>query len=274
MWWTDLAERRPTSAHGGSMYEVRGLVIHIAQGYYEGTISTQQDPSNNVSSHFVTSDGVKGQGQDGDIAQCVDTDLIAWTQQNGNGHWLSVENAGFIPHPLTDAQVEAIAQLFARGHREYGYPLQLATSPEGRGLGHHSMGTNGHDNPTDTWTGPQWGHEDCPGPNIVKQKQAILDRAIAIVNGDDDMASPEATDTLAILTAMAAGADSAVVHDKDGRIDLTPFYKRIAKETVALIPPSGDGSSTPHDHPVSVSVSTSGSGSGRTGPATPTPPTP
>jgi len=200
--WTDLAEWRGPTVNCGDgdqypnegedrMREQRGLVIHIAEGYYEGTIGYQKNPGVNVSSHFVVSDGAKGQGRDGDIAQVVDTDIAAWTQRAGNGHWLSVECAGFTPHPLTAAQVESVAQLFARAHREYGVPLQIAYNPNGRGLGHHSMGTNGHSVPTDNWTGPTWGHEDCPGPAIVAQKPAIVARAIQIVSGGDDVSAAD-----------------------------------------------------------------------------------
>lgn len=149
------------------MQEQRGLVIHIAEGSFEGTISWQKNPSAQVSSHFVVD-------YDGTIAQVVEVDVTAWTQIEGNGHWLSVENAGFTPNALTAAQVEANAQLFARCHREFGVPLQIATSPSGRGLGHHSMGAE---------NGVNWGHSDCPGPNIIAQKPAILARAIEIVNG-------------------------------------------------------------------------------------------
>lgn len=186
--WSDLATwRGPTPNCGdGDQYpnegddrmrEQRGLVIHIAEGYFEGTIAYQKNPDANVSSHFVLSNGAKGQGYDGELAQIVDTDITAWTQRAGNGHWLSVECAGFTPNPLTTAQCESVAKLLARAHTEYGVPLQLATNPDGRGLGHHSMGCN--------WPAGAWGHCDCPGPAIIAQKPAILARAIEIVNGDD-----------------------------------------------------------------------------------------
>lgn len=179
--WSDLAVwRGPTENCGDGdgntgesadrMSEQRGLVVHIAEGYFEGTISWQLNPSSNVSSHFIV-------GRNGSIAQMVDTDVKAWTQSAGNGKWLSVENEGFTPNPLTPQQIEANAQLFARGHLAYGYPLQLAYNPDGRGLGHHSMGCN--------WPGGAWGHCDCPGDAIIAQKQQILDRARQIVNGDE-----------------------------------------------------------------------------------------
>ena len=174
--WSDLATwRGPTENQGGPMKEVRGLVLHIAEGYYEGTISYQRNPEVNVSSHFVVSNGALGQGRDGDIAQMVDTDVTAWTQSAGNGHWLSSENAGFTPNGLTAAQIEANARLLARAHRDYGVPLQLATNPDGYGLGHHSMGCN--------WPAGAWGHCDCPGDAIIAQKPLILARATEIVKG-------------------------------------------------------------------------------------------
>jgi len=185
--WTDIPNctwQGPTPNHSGPMLEQRGQVLHIAEGGYEGTISWCKNPASNVSCHFVVA-------KDGRIAQVADTDVTVWTQIAGNGHWISVENEGFTPGPLTAAQVEANAQILAKAHRVYGVPLQLAFDPTGRGLGHHSMGTDGHDNPTDTWTGATWGHTDCPGPAIYAQKPAIVARAQEIVDGpkpqEDDM---------------------------------------------------------------------------------------
>lgn len=166
--WSIAQWRGPTVNQGPAMSEWRGLVVHIAEGSYEGTISWQKNPDANVSSHFVVD-------YDGKIAQVVDDATTAWTQRAGNGHWLSVENAGFTPHPLTPAQVEANARLLAYGHKTRGWPLQIALDPNGYGLGHHSMGCN--------WPSGAWGHCDCPGPNIIAQKPAIVARAQQIING-------------------------------------------------------------------------------------------
>ena len=149
------------------MLEQRGLVVHIAQGSFEGTIAWIQNPASDVSSHFVVS-------KTGAIAQMVDSDTAAWTQREGNGHWLSVENEGFTPNPLTAAQVEANAQILAYGANLYKYPLTLAGSPAGRGLGYHSMGAE---------HGYNWGHSECPGPAIKNQLPAILARALEIAGG-------------------------------------------------------------------------------------------
>lgn len=172
--WTDLATwRGPTPNTGGSMLEYRGLVLHIALGYFKGTIDYQKNPDNQVSSHFVVGDG-KISGADGEIAQVVETDRVAWTQKAGNGRWLSAEFAGFTPHPLTDRQLDAAAKLLARMHRDYGVPLKVAASPSDRGLAHHSLGAE---------HGVDWGHPDCPGPAIIAQQPEIVRRAIALVNG-------------------------------------------------------------------------------------------
>lgn len=170
--WKDLAPRQEsTSNQGGKMTEQRGVVLHIAEGSYGGTISWQQNPTSDVSSHFI-----KGKN-DGEECQMVDTGTTAWTQKSGNGKWISIENAGSVPDKLTASQVEFAAQILARAHREYGVPLQIATSPNGRGLGHHSMGCD-----------YDWGHCSCPGTNIINQKSAIVARAKEIVaEGSNDM---------------------------------------------------------------------------------------
>lgn len=176
--WSDLATwRGPTqNRNAGGQTEVRGLVVHIAEGWYDGTIAWQKNPDANVSSHFVVS-------RAGDIAQVVDTADAAWTQRSGNGEWLSVECEGFTKdngknpggwEKLTPQQLDAVARLLHECHRRHGVPLQTTTSTTGKGLGHHSMGAD-------------WGHQACPGRPIISQKPAIVTRALAIENGDDDM---------------------------------------------------------------------------------------
>ena len=155
------------------MIEYRGLVIHIAEGYLDGTLSWQKNPASDVSSHFIVGGPRDDSGEDGLCYQVVDTDIVAWTQRNGNGHWLSVECSGFVPDKLSAAQIEKIAHLFAKCHDKYNVPLVLANDPDDKGLGHHSMGCD-----------YGWGHCSCPGTNIINQKQKILDRAIEIVEGD------------------------------------------------------------------------------------------
>lgn len=181
--WTDLATWRGPTVNSGDgdrngneasdrMVEHRGIVLHIAEGYFEGTIAWQKNPSARVSSHFVIA-------KDGRIAQMVDTDIRSWAQRSGNSTWLSVENEGFVPSELTPQQIEANARLLVRAHQVYDIPLQIATSPSGRGLGHHSMGAE---------NGVDWGHPQCPGPAIIAQKPEIVARALALADPEKDPA--------------------------------------------------------------------------------------
>ena len=205
--WTDIADwRGPTRNEGDGdgrpgeaadrMVEVRGVVLHIAEGYYEGTIAWQHNPDADVSSHFVVA-------RDGRIAQVVDTDDEAWTQRAGNGHWLSVENEGFTTrkgwNQLTPAQLEANARILAKAHQVYGVPLQVTGSPYGRGLGHHSMGAE---------HGVDWGHSDCPGPAIKAQKPAIVTAALALIEGDT-MSVADARTAIAEMFDEAAKRNTA-----------------------------------------------------------------
>lgn len=183
-----------------AMAEYRGVVLHIAAGYYEGTIAWQRNDASNISSHFVVSKA-------GDIAQMVDTHDRAWTQAAGNSGWLSIENAAFLPEALTAAQVEANAKILAWAHATHGIPLQLATSPSGRGLGHHSMGAE---------NGVNWGHSACPGPAIKAQKPAILARAIAISIGGTTMAW-EPTPHEVINAILNGSTDKGYVTGKEVR---------------------------------------------------------
>ncbi len=198
--WTDLAEwGGPTPNQSGNMTEIRGVVVHIAQGTYQGTISWQRNPESRVSSHFIVA-------LDGKITQMVDTTETAWTQRAGNGHWLSVENAGYVPNPLTAYQVEANARLLARAHQRHGVPLQLADSPDDRGLGHHSMGAK-PGSPAD------WGHSACPGPAIIAQKGRILARAKEIINGRDGSFLMALTDSEQTELLGAVRQLKSLIHD-------------------------------------------------------------
>lgn len=155
----------------GGMVESRGLVLHIMQGSYDGSIAWGKNPASSVSFHFATR-------ADGHLGQLVDTADAAWTQANGNGHWISVENEGYSGNPLTPGQVEACAQLYAEGVRVYGWPLQTTDSPNGFGLGWHGMG------------GTAWGgHFDCLPLDITEVLTPSGWLGLAAVDRDTPIAS-------------------------------------------------------------------------------------
>jgi hypothetical protein len=169
----------PDSNWGGSMSEVRGLVWHIAEGSYWGTIGWQKNPISDVSSHFIV--GLLP----GEVAQMLDTTQTAWTQAAGNGHWVSVEFAGYSTGALNAHQFEAAAQLYAWLVNVHDIPVQLADSPSGSGLGWHGMG------------GAAWGnHPNCPGQTNVALRPGNLVRVSQILGHGP---SSEELDVSAIL---------------------------------------------------------------------------
>lgn len=174
--WTDIATwRGPTPNQGGRMTAHRGVVIHIAEGTYEGTVSWCLNSDSGVSAHFVVA-------KNGSTTQLVDTDIQSWCQSAGNAEWLSIENEGRGGESLNAAALEACARIVAKAHLVYGVPLEIAESPGDLGLGHHSMG------------GAAWGgHPLCPGTAIIAQKPEILRAALSMTgrNGleEDDVRS-------------------------------------------------------------------------------------
>lgn len=195
--WSEQAQWvGPTGNQGGPMSQQRGMVLHVMQGSLVGSVAWGKNPASQVSFHFGTSKA-------GAVQQLVDTDVTAWTQSAGNGSWVSVENEDFSGNPLNAAQLENVAQLYARGVREYAWPYALANGPGDRGLGYHAMG------------GVAWGnHPDCPGQPIIDQRSAILDRAAQINSGgapprrdDEDMAAFLAQDDTGIAVVWTAAGD-------------------------------------------------------------------
>lgn len=223
--WTDLAPRQEhTVNQGGSMIEWRGLVMHIAQGSYEGTIAWQQNSSAQVSSHFIVSKA-------GVICQMVDTATVAWTQAGGNGHWISVENEGFAGTPLTGAQIDANAAIFARVCAVYGVPLQVTSSVQGRGLGHHAMG------------GVLWGnHPDCPGTPIIDQKSLI----VQIAKEGGMALTPQETDWLKTTSdrvgAIFKASGSSVTGEHNADLD---NVAHIVKQVDAIAAALASGATVP-----------------------------
>lgn len=190
--WSDIATWQGPTANEGDgdgrpgepedrMSGHVGLVIHIAEGTYDGTQAWERNPVAQVSSHFVVA-------KDGRIAQMVDTDDRSWCQSAGNATWISVENEGFHTQAPTAAQVEANARIYAKCMRVYGAPAQLTDSPSVGGLGWHGMGGN-------AWGG----HFDCPGDQFKAARPAILARAVQIVSGTTgggDELSQQASDSI------------------------------------------------------------------------------
>ncbi|GAB2572556.1 hypothetical protein GCM10027168_01700 [Streptomyces capparidis] len=152
----------PRNFTDGGQEAVNGIVVHIMDGSLAGTDSWFRNPDSRASSHF-------GTGRSGALYQWVDTTDRAWAQGTGNRTWLSIENEGRGGDSLTEAQLNRCAEVLAWAHKTHDVPLQLTSSPTGRGLGYHGMG------------GSAWGgHTSCPGGKVVAQLPEIVKRAKAL----------------------------------------------------------------------------------------------
>jgi hypothetical protein len=135
----------PNGSYGSGA--MNGVVMHTMVGNLPGTIATFNNPARQASSTFAID-------QAGHIHQFgpVGAGWYAWAQVAGNRAWYSIEHAddGNPVNPLTDAQLDASAQLLECLSAFAGFPLQLADSVNGRGYGVHYMG------------GANWGGHTCP----------------------------------------------------------------------------------------------------------------
>ncbi len=153
--WCPFAERRPVphfwQGHFG--YNVRAVVLHIAEGSYEGTYATFLNEQ--VSTHFCVA-------KDGRIAQFVSVDDSAWGNGdvnqpswpdlvagvNPNFYTISIEHEGFYQEQWTPQMYDANLRLLEWIRTYTGLQYSL----------HHSL--IGHFE-IDSVT-----RANCPGPNV------------------------------------------------------------------------------------------------------------
>jgi len=184
--------------HPNGVREHRGLVLHVQDGN-NSPFGWFNNPVAQASSDFWVS-------KTGLIEQYVNTGVdYAWAQAAGNPYYASVETEGHPDEPLTAAQIEGVATIYAWGHGEFAWPLVVVDSTTAHGLTYHGVG------------GAAWGgHTGCPGDLRKPQRAAIMARAIALV------APPAPHRTVSVghmVTAMkrdAAGAQGHVTYKAEG----------------------------------------------------------
>jgi hypothetical protein len=157
MAWFDCATKRQISNNvGGNLSSQRGLVLHHQAG--NGSLyGFFNNPASKVSAHFWV-------GKNGTIEQYVDTAKVSWHGKDLNSNWVGVETEGCPSgkdEDLTEAQIAALARLYAEGARRHGWPNQLASSNGGRGFGYHRMAVN----------------TACPCDRRLNKRSEILKRA-------------------------------------------------------------------------------------------------
>ena len=119
--WVPAHSSNYTASNRPSSYPIRYIVIHVTQGSYAGAISWFQNPSSNVSAHYVI------RSSDGAITQMVREKDIAWHAGNWtyNTQSIGIEHEGWVraapgsPTPCT-APARALTRNIAL---KYGIPM-------------------------------------------------------------------------------------------------------------------------------------------------------
>ncbi|MEV4975075.1 N-acetylmuramoyl-L-alanine amidase [Streptomyces scopuliridis] len=126
----------------GRSASISSVVLHVTQGSYAGTISWFQNPSSQVSSHYVI------RSSDGAITQMVRDSNTAYHARSANSSSLGIEHEGFIDNPswFTDSMYRSSAALTRYLCDRYGIPKDRAHI-----VGHSEVPGNDHTDP-----GPNW----------------------------------------------------------------------------------------------------------------------
>ena len=101
--------------------QIDKIVIHVTQGSWSSAINWFQNPSSDVSAHYVI------RSRDGEIAQCVSDINIAWHAGNWpvNRISIGIEHEGFMNDPkwFTPEMYRSSAKLVVYLCRRYRIPI-------------------------------------------------------------------------------------------------------------------------------------------------------
>jgi hypothetical protein len=149
--WSPATSCNYTASNRESSYDVRKIVIHVAEGSYSGTVSWLENCTAQASAHYVVS-------KEGRVAQCVRDEDIAWHAGwwDTNTHSIGIEHAGYIDNPdwFTRSMYHASAKLSAWCCKEYEIPIDrkhIIGHSEVPGCSGTGGGANCHTDP-----GPYW----------------------------------------------------------------------------------------------------------------------
>jgi len=109
-----------TNSNRETSYDIRKVVIHVAEGSYSGTVSWLENCAAGASAHYVVS-------REGRVAQCVRDEDIAWHAGwwDTNTHSIGIEHAGYIDNPdwFTRSMYHTSARLSAWCCKKYKIPI-------------------------------------------------------------------------------------------------------------------------------------------------------
>jgi hypothetical protein len=118
--WRPAASCNYTNSNREASYDIRKIVIHIAEGSYSGTIGWFQNCAAGSSAHYVIS-------RRGGVAQSVRGADIAWHAGwwPTNKHSIGIEHAGYTnnPNSFTSRMYHASARLSAWCCKKYRIPI-------------------------------------------------------------------------------------------------------------------------------------------------------
>ena len=126
--WTDYARALARPAHKSNFtysrrersYDIRRIVVHVAEGGFSSTINWFKNSSANVSAHYVVA-------RNGRIAQCVKHKNIGWHSGSWkvNCHSIGIEHAGYGRYKSTwsRAMYRASARLAGYICRRHDIPV-------------------------------------------------------------------------------------------------------------------------------------------------------
>ena len=149
--WRPAASYNFTTSDRETSYDVRKIVIHVAEGSYSGTISWLENCAAQASAHYVVS-------RKGRMAQCARDEDIAWHAGwwDTNTHSIGIEHAGYIDNPewFTRSMYHASARLSAWCCKKYKIPIDrkhIIGHSEVPGCSGSGGGADCHTDP-----GPYW----------------------------------------------------------------------------------------------------------------------
>lgn len=142
--WVPAHSSNYTVSNRPSSYPIRYIVIHVTQGSYAGAINWFQNPSSNVSAHYVI------RSSDGAITQMVREKDIAWHAGNWtyNTQSIGIEHEGWVSSCtwFTDAMYRASAALARNIALKYGIPMN-----RNHIIGHNEVPGATHTDPGSCW---------------------------------------------------------------------------------------------------------------------------
>ncbi|MEV0973009.1 N-acetylmuramoyl-L-alanine amidase [Microtetraspora glauca] len=142
--WVPASSSNYTASSRPSSYAIDRVIIHVTQGSYAGSISWFQNPSAQVSAHYVV------KSSNGEITQMVREKDVAWHAGNWtyNTRSIGIEHEGYISDAswFTDAMYRASAALTRAICDKYGIPKDRAHI-----IGHNEVPGATHTDPGSYW---------------------------------------------------------------------------------------------------------------------------